>query len=122
MPEISSNPILLLTFHFYILIQVTPERCLSLSMQLIDVIEIFLEHSNIDAAVEYQMYLLSLADLLIEFGNDPRNIFNTTLKTIQMAGGSIDNDHVDYMLITMSQIIHNIVPFYLPNALGVIEV
>lgn len=91
-------------------------------MQLIDVIELFLDLGNIDAALQYQIYLLSLTQLLIDSGDDPRNIFNTTLKTIKTIDQSIDDELVDYMLIILSQIIHNIAPFYLRNVLEVVKV
>lgn len=92
-------------------------------MQLIDVIELYLEMGNMNSALEYQIYLISLTQILIENGIDPRNAFNTILKTIQNVGQrSIDDEIFDYMLITMSQIIHNISPLYLRNALEIIKV
>lgn len=92
-------------------------------MQLIDVIELYLEMDNIDSALEYQIYLISLIQLLIENGIDPRNAFNTILKIIPNVDQQLIDDEIsDYMLITMSQIIHNISPLYLQNALEIIKV
>lgn len=91
-------------------------------MQLIDVIELFLETGDIDSALEYQIYLASLVHSLIEYGIDPRNALNAMLKTIQSIGQSVDDEIVDFMLITMSQIIRNIAPFYLRNALEILKV
>lgn len=92
-------------------------------MQLIDVIELYLEMDNIDSALEYQIYLISLIQLLIENGIDPRNAFNTILKIIPNVDQQLIDDEIsDHMLITMSQIIHNISPLYLQNALEIIKV
>lgn len=88
-------------------------------MQLIDAIEFFTETGP---AWEYQIYLVSLVLSLIEYGNDPRNALNTILNTIKRFDESIDDDIVNYLLITMSQIIHNIAPFYLRNALEIVKV
>lgn len=72
--------------------------------------------------MEFQIYLTALIVSLIEFSYDPRNAFNTILKTIQQSDAQIDDEVLNYMLITMSQIIHNIAPFYLRNALEIIKV
>lgn len=106
------------------IIKITPEKCLSTTLHLIDVIELSLETNNFDCAIEYQVLLTSLVRSLIEFGYDPRNALNAILRAIQLTTGqSIDVDAVsDYTLITMSQIIHNIAPFYLGNAVEIIKV
>lgn len=91
-------------------------------MQLIDVVELFLETGDIDSALEYQIFLASLIHSLIEYGIDPRNALNAIFNTIQSVEQSIDDEIFDFMLITMSQIIHNIAPFYLRNALEILKV
>ncbi|XP_055302054.1 focadhesin [Sitodiplosis mosellana] len=101
--------------------RITPDRCLSLSTQLMETIEVYLEANNNQSAFEYQIYLIALILSLIEYGYDPRNAFNTILKTIQQNDAQIDEEILNYMLITMSQIVHNIAPFYLRNALEIIK-
>lgn len=59
---------------------------------------------------------------MAEYGYDPRNAFTTILKTIQQNNEPIDEDLIDYMLITMSQIVHSIAPFYLSSAIKIIKV
>lgn len=113
--------------NFYVCIhkiKTTPEKCLSTTLHLIDVIDLSLETNNFDCATEYQVLLTSLVLSLMKFGYDPRNGLNAILQTIQQTNGqSIDVDEVfDYILITMSQILHNITPFYLGSALEVIKV
>lgn len=100
----------------------TPERCLSLSIQLIDVIEYAVQTGNSGSALEPQIYLFSLVQSLIEYGYDPRNAFSAIVKMIQSTDEYIGDGISDYMIITMSNIIHNIAPFYLRNALDVLKV
>lgn len=90
-------------------------------MQLIDVIEHFLKMNNTELALEYTIYATSLVLSMIEFGIDPRNILSVILKTIRSIDQPVD-EIFDYFLITMSQIIHNISPFYLRNALDIVKV
>lgn len=87
-----------------------------------EVIEVYLEANNNQYAFEYQIYLIALTQSLIEYGHDPRNALNTILKTIQKNDAQIDDEILNYMLITLSQIIHNIAPFYLRNALEIVKV
>lgn len=88
-----------------------------------DVIELFLETSNTDLALEYQIYLTSLLSSLLEFGNDPRNALSAIHRTIELSiDQSIHDEIFDYTLITMSQIVPNIAPFYLKNVLEIIKV
>lgn len=102
--------------------QITPETCLNVSVQLIEIIEMCLEANNGQSTLAYQIYLTALIVSLIEYGYDPRNAFSTILKFIRQNDAQIDDDILHYMLITMSQIIHNIAPFYLRNALEVVKV
>lgn len=57
-----------------------------------------------------------------EFGYDPRNAMAAILKSIRKTGESIDEDVVEYMLITMTQVIHGISPFYMASAFEIIKV
>lgn len=95
-----------------------------LSIHLIDIIELALETKNFECAIDYQVMLTSLALSLIESGHDPRNALGTVLRTIeQISDQSIDDSDIfDFILITMSQIIHKIPPFYLGSALGIVKV
>lgn len=107
----------------FIFEQVTPERCLSLSIQLIDVIELYLETDNISCVRQFQICLMSLVHSLIEFGYDPRNAIRVIWRTVQQSNPQIiDDDITDYILITMSQIVHVIAPLYLGNALEIVKV
>lgn len=74
------------------------------------------------SAVEYQIYLIAITQSLIENSYDPSNAFSTISKTIQQNDVQIDDEILDYMLITMSQIVHKIAPFYLRNVLEIIKV
>lgn len=79
--------------------------------------------NDINLALKYDVYLISLVHVLIEYGYDPRNALVTTLRTIQHSNGqSVDFEIFDFMLISMSQIIHNITPFYLGAAVEVTKV
>ncbi|XP_031635799.1 focadhesin [Contarinia nasturtii] len=102
--------------------RITPERCLSLSTQLIDVIEFHLDMDDGQAAFDYQIYLIALILSMNEFGYDPRNAIATILKSIRKINETLDENVIDYMLICMAQIIHSISPFYLGNALEIIKV
>lgn len=95
-----------------------------LSIHLIDIIELALETNNFECAIDYQVLLTSLTLSLIESGNDPRNALDTILRTIeQISDQSIDDSDIfDFILITMSQIIHKIPPFYLGSALSIVKV
>lgn len=87
-----------------------------------ETIEVYLEANQNQYTFEYQIYLIALILSLIEYGYDPRNAFKTLLKTIQKNYDQIDDEILNYMLITMSQIVHNIAPFYLWNAIAIIKV
>lgn len=101
----------------------TPERCLGLSMQLIDIIEYFLETGNINLALEYQVYLIALILLLIECGQDPRNALDTISKTLRHdVHQSIDDSHFESLLIATAHIIRSIAPFYLRDVLELVKV
>lgn len=91
-------------------------------MQLIDTIEVHLEANEPQSAMEYQIYLIAMTQSLIEYSYDLSNAFRTILKTIQRNDVQIDDVMLDYMLITMSQTVHKIAPFYLRNALEIIKV
>lgn len=81
-----------------------------------------LEANKPQSAMEYQIYLIAITQSLIEYSYDPSNAFSTILKTIQRNDVQIDDEMLNYMLITMSQIVHKIAPFYLRNVLEIIKV
>lgn len=90
-------------------------------MQIVQVIELFLEMNDIDAALQYQVYLTSLILSMIEFGHDPRNALRCIFNVIHRS--SIDDvATINFILITMSQIIHKIAPFYLRSAIDIVKV
>lgn len=92
-------------------------------MQLIDIIEYFLETGNISSAFEYQVYLIALIVLMIEYGHDPRNALATIAKTFRHdMNQSIDGWRSDSLLITIALIIRSIAPFYLRDALELLKV
>lgn len=117
-----SNFSFLFQYYWNFFQQITLERCLSLSTQLIETIEVHLEANNCQSALEYLSVNVALISSLIEFSCDPRNALNITFMTIQQNSGEIDDDTLDYMLITMSQIVRNIPPFYLRSALDIVKV
>lgn len=89
-------------------------------MQLVDIIEYFLETGNINLALEYQVYLIALIPVLIEYGHDPRNTLDTISKTLRHQ--SIDDSRYESLLIATAHIIRNIAPFYLRDALELVKV
>lgn len=92
-------------------------------MQLIDIIEYFLETDNINLALEYQVYLIALILLLIEYGYDPRNALGTISKTLRHdTHQSIDGSRFENLLIPTAHIIRSIAPFYLRDALELVKV
>lgn len=92
-------------------------------MQLIDIIEYFLETGNINSALEYQVYLIALVVLLIEYGHDPRNALATISKTFHHdMNQSLDGSRFESLLITTAHIIRSIAPFYLRDALEILKV
>lgn len=93
-------------------------------MQLIDVIEHFLESGNINLALEYQIYLITLVHSLITYGHDPRNALGTIVKTLrhQDTRQSINEVQSDCLLIETALIIRSIAPFYLRDALELVKV
>lgn len=101
----------------------TPEKCLSLSIQFGDVIDHCLETKNSKLARESQIFLTAMLHSLLEFGYDPRTALNTIKRAIQQnMDQSMDDDFCKFTLVTMSQIIHLIAPFYLSHALDVVTV
>lgn len=69
------------------------------------------------------MILTAMLHSLLEFGYDPRNVLQTIKRAIQQNIEQSINDEVcDFTLVTMSQIIHLIAPFYLSHALDVVTV
>lgn len=103
--------------------QVTPERCLGLSMQLIDIIEYFLETENINLAMEYQIYLIALILTLIKYGHDPRNALGTIAKTLRHDSRHlVDESQFESLLIVTAHIIRRVAPFYLRDALELVKV
>lgn len=92
-------------------------------MQLIDIIEYFLETSNINSALEYQVYLIALVVLLIEHGHDPRNALATISKTLRHdKNQSIVGWRFESLLIATAHIIRSVTPFYLRDALELLKV
>lgn len=92
-------------------------------MQLIDIIEYFLETGDINSAFEYQVYLIAFVVLLIEHGHDPRNALATILKTFRHnANQPIDGSRFESLLIATANIIRSIPPFYLRDALELLKV
>lgn len=88
-------------------------------MQLTDIINHFLETGSINLALEYQVYLVALIILLIEYGQDPRNALGTISKTLRHdANQSID----EVLMIATAHIIRSIAPFYLRDALELTKV
>lgn len=116
---IESSCIMLL----YVFNQVTPEMCLTLSIRFSDVIDHSLETGNKELVVESQMILTAMLHSLLEFDYDPRNALKTIKASIQRnVDQSMTDDVCNFTLITMSQIIHLIAPFYLSHALDVVAV
>lgn len=94
-----------------------------MSLQLIDIIDYFLETGNINAAFEYQAYLVALVVLLIEYGHDPRNALATISKTFRHdTNQSIDGLRSESLLIATAHIIRSVAPFYLRDALDLLKV
>lgn len=92
-------------------------------MQFSDIVDLCLETNNTELTLESLIILSASVQPLIEFGYDPRNALNTLHRAIEHSTKQmIDDDVFNYTLITMSQIVHVIAPFYLGNALEVLKV
>lgn len=86
-------------------------------------IDTSLNETDSNMAIEFGIYLFAMIPALIEFGNDPRMYFDALIRVIQSKKEMyIDTDLLDYNLISISQIIQIIPPFYLEDALHVVKV
>lgn len=92
-------------------------------MQLIDIIEHFLETENITLALEYQIYLTALVISSIKYGYDPRNALGAIVKTLRHDScQSVAGPQFESLLISTAHIVRSIAPFYLRDALELVKV
>lgn len=80
-----------------------------------------MSENNLNAAIDFEMYLIALVPSLLELGYDPKNYFDLVIRTIQ-ANNESSSELIDYNLISIAQIVHAVSPFYLYDALRVIKV
>lgn len=78
--------------------------------------------NNRNAALDFEVNLIALIPSMLEYGHDPRNIFKIVLRSMQKEDENIDSEFYEFVLISMSEIIHTISPFYLEDVFEVIKV
>lgn len=94
---------------------------------LIETIEL-LSNEQPKAVLDFLAYLISILNIIVENGHDPKPIVNCISKNIRQA--TSDKQHVivdeesfyNYLFINLAEVLHVISPFYLVDIIRLIKV
>lgn len=88
-----------------------------------ETVECIIKKQNFSAAIDFQYYLLAIVHSLVDFAFDPSPALISILSGLQQHDAiKSDDAFVDYILISIAQIIHKISPFYLDICLHLVKV
>lgn len=103
--------------------QVTPATCLHTTIMLTEAIESLQKTADVKASHQLQTYLVAMLLPMIENGYDPRPALYVILRSIEHCDQQLlDEIHVNYVLISLAQLLHVISPFYMIDALRLVKV
>uniref|UniRef100_A0A1B0FPN6 DUF3730 domain-containing protein n=1 Tax=Glossina morsitans morsitans TaxID=37546 RepID=A0A1B0FPN6_GLOMM len=96
------------------------QNCLFTSILLIEAIEYFLNNKDFKQSLDLSIYQLLVINYLTKYGIDPRPSLHCILRVLH-ATKQESRDYYNVMLILLADIIHILVPAYLPDLMRVIS-